>query len=586
MASKNNSRAGKSGRGVWQPFIVLIRKAGLPYISILVVIIFSVLDSAIHLFIPDATARVMAGDFSSAAILTMLGILLLQAVSLALREFSRSVARAKVTLRFRKFMVEKTLSLPVPYYDKNMADQLISRTTLDTTMLSDFFGSSIPYIPATVYSFVGTFVILFTYNWRLIVLEAVIVPVVLLITILSGKIRYTWNNRIQGAVADLSAYLSGILVNVPLVKVFVKEKAEEKRGQDSIHHLYQTRRKFVLFSSIVTFLTSLEGLIQSLLVIIGGAYLINAGHIDLQIWIAFYLYSSSLLGGISSILQNWESVKAAQGAARRISEVAVEDNEDLGGEEAFPGQAGDISFDKVAFRYDTDMVLDQVSFTIPAGKTTALVGASGAGKSTVFALLERFYIPESGSIVMNGRDIREYRVTDWRRAVGYVPQDSAMFSGTVRYNMTYGLDHEVTEEQLIQAAKDANIYDFIQSLDKGFDTDMGERGMKFSGGQRQRVAIARALLKDPKILLLDEATSNLDPESKAEVEQALKRLKAGRTTVVVSHTISSIQDADQIVLLEDGTVSGCACHEELMRDHAFYRKLNALQGGEATIGVV
>ena len=584
---ENNKRKSKRTKsGPWRPFLELIKKAGLPYIAILVVILFSVLNSAVNLLLPDATARVMAGDFSSAAILTMLGILLIQAVSLALREFSRSVARAKVTLRFREYMIKKTLSLPLAYYDKNMADQLISRTTLDTTMLSDFFGSSIPYIPATLYSFIGTFVILFSYNWRLIVLEAVIVPVVFLITILSGRIRYTWNNRIQGAIANLSAYLSGILVNIPLVKVFVKEKAEDQRGQDRINGLYHTRRKFVLFSGIVSFLTSLEGLIQSLLTIVGGAYLINAGYIDLEIWIAFYLYSSSLLGGISSLLQNWETVKAAQGAACRISEVAMENDEDQGGTEMFPKQAGNLSFNQVTFRYDTDPALDHVSFTIPAGRTTALVGPSGAGKSTIFALLERFYVPESGTITMDGRDIQEYNMTDWRRAVGYVSQDSSMFSGTIRFNMTYGLDHEVTEDELIQAAKDAQIYDFIQSLENGFDTDTGERGDKLSGGQRQRIAIARALLKNPKILLLDEATSDLDPVSKSQVEQAIERLKEGRTTIVVSHSIRSIQNADQIIVLKDGAVDAAGNHDSLMKNCGLYQRLNAVQNGIAAVNTV
>ena len=267
-----------------------------------------------------------------------------------------------------------------------------------------------------------------------------------------------------------------------------------------------------------------------------------------------------------------------------MAEVAVEAGEDKGGDAEMPGQPADLCFENVTFRYDQDIVLKNVSFTIPAGKTTALVGPSGAGKSTIFGLLERFYDPESGRVSLGGVDAREFKKSAWRQAIGYVPQSSPMFSGTIRSNMTYGLGRTFSDEELIRAARDANIYDFIASCEDGFDTNVGERGSKLSGGQRQRIAIARALLKDPKILLLDEATSSLDPQARDEVERALERLKAGRITVIVAHEIKSIESADQIVVLSDGAVSGAGSDGELMGSNQLYRNLKNLQSSQAVLG--
>ena len=256
----------------------------------------------------------------------------------------------------------------------------------------------------------------------------------------------------------------------------------------------------------------------------------------------------------------------------------------MGGGRTVPSQPGDLKFENVTFRYDTDTVLKNVSFTLPAGKTTALVGPSGAGKSTIFGLLERFYDPESGRVTLGGVDAKEFHKSSWRQAIGYVPQSSPLFSGTIRSNMTYGLDRTFTDEELARAAKDANIYEFILSCDNVFDTDVGERGCKLSGGQRQRIAIARALLKDPQILLMDEATSSLDPEARSEVEKAMERLKEGRTTVIVAHEIRSIEDADQIVVLSGGEVNGIGSAGQLASNNALYRRLKDLQDGTAVLG--
>ncbi len=584
MQAKPSSTAKKRRLGEWKPFFTLVTSVKLPWHWIIPVILVYIFKGQLNLIVPDATAKVMAGDISMGAILYMVVCLFLGALLTSITQNVSSVCTARIEMSFQEFMMKKTMSLPMPFYDRNMANRLITRVTSDSILVSELIAYGLPYLVQFTWTFIGTFMILFSYNWRLVVLEAIMLPIVLLVSFLKGRLGFAQNNQIQTKVAELAGYLSETLVNIPLVKVFVKEKTEEKKGQESINGIYKTKKKFMYLSSMVSFLGSAQGIIQTTVVVLGGAALVRAGHITLEQWIAFYVFSSTLLNSFDAMIAQIVRIKAAQGASRRMAEVSVEKSEDQGGSKTVSDQAHALAFENVTFRYDKDVVLKNVSFTVPAGKTTALVGPSGAGKSTIFGLLERFYIPESGKITLDGQEAKEYDLTSWRQAIGYVPQSSPLFSGTIRSNMTYGVNREVTEAELIRAAKDADIYEFIQSLPDGFDSDVGEQGGKLSGGQRQRVAIARALLKDPKILLLDEATSSLDPEAKDEVEKAMERLKKGRTTVVIAHELKSVENADQIIVVSDGTINGAGSHERLMRENKLYRSLKELQSGEAVLG--
>ena len=565
--------------GEWKPFFTLVTSVKLPWHWIIPVILIYIFKGQLNLIVPDATAKVMAGDVSMSAILYMVACMFLGALLTSVTQNVSSVCSARIDMSFQEFMMKKTMSLPMPFYDRNMANRLITRVTSDSTLVSELIAYGLPYLVQYTWTFIGTFIILFSYNWRLVALEAIILPIAILISYLKGRLGFAQNNQIQGRIAELAGYLSEVLVNIPLVKVFVKEKKEERKGQEAIDGIYKTKKKFMYLSSAVSFLSSAEGLVQTGIVVLGGAALVRAGHITLEQWMAFYMFAQTLLRGFESMIAQIVRIKSAQGASRRMSEVSVEKSEDQGGNLKMPQQAAGIAFENVTFRYDKDVVLRNISFTVPAGKTTALVGPSGAGKSTIFGLVERFYIPESGKITLDGKEARDYDLAGWRQAIGYVPQSSPMFSGTIRSNMTYGLGRTPSEEELVKAAKDANIYDFIQSSENGFDTDVGERGAKLSGGQRQRVAIARALLKDPKLLLLDEATSSLDPESKYEVEKAMERLKVGRTTLIVAHDLKSVENADQIIVVSDGAVNGSGSHEQLMRENKLYRSLKELQNG-------
>ncbi len=486
-----------------------------------------------------------------------------------------SIANYKVDLNFQRFVLKKIMRLPVAFYDKNKADELISRTTDDTTTMRSFLVQDLLAIPSNIYTLVGILATLFLNDWRLVILGLLMSALTFVVPIITARISFRWNDLMQGKLSGLTGYLAEGLQNIPLTKVFVQEAREIGKGLKVIKELYDTRVKYLFINSGLGVLSSAQEMVSLLLNVLGGVYLINAGYITLDMWIAFYMYASSLTGAIAALFpQLWVSIKGVQGSTRRISEIAAEPDETKGGSLDLRTQGGDIAFDHVSFSYaDGPEVLQDLSFTIPQGKTTAIIGRSGEGKSTLYGLLERFYQPNNGQITVGGQDIDAYNMHTWRKAVGYVSQNTNLLSGTVRDNIVYGVDRDVGQEEIENVARLANAYDFIQELENGFDTEVGLNGSKLSGGQRQRICIARELLKDPALLLLDEATSSLDMEAEYQVTQALNRLREGRTTLMVSHRLRSVTDADQIVYLADHKVAGTGTHESLLKENVSYRNL-------------
>ena len=281
---------------------------------------------------------------------------------------------------------------------------------------------------------------------------------------------------------------------------------------------------------------------------------------------------------ITAITMFVTQLQKARGATGSI--IAILDEPD---EESVPGlpvpdERQRIDVSDLRFGYaKAEPVIQGVSFALEPGTVTALVGPSGGGKTTVFSLLERFYAPDAGTIRLGGVPIESFALAEWRRRIGYVPQDSPLLSGTIRENLVYGVDRSVPEEEIVEAAKSAYAHEFIMALPAGYDTDVGERGVKLSGGQRQRIAIARALMRDPALLMLDEATSSLDSSSEMAVQKALSNLMRGRTTLVIAHRLSTVIDADQILFLEKGLITGRGTHGELLVSHPLYRSFAAQQ---------
>lgn len=562
---------------IWRPFLKLIVKVKLPYLWISLSVIAALSKTKLSLLFPQYTQKIMSGDISKTTVIIAAAVVLGQAMLTSVWQFIGRVASSKVSLSFRKFIWKQLVHLPVPFYDKNMPREMISRTTDDTTKLSDFFAFDIGNIISSLYQLVGTFVILFNYNWRLAAAEAIIIPLIYLIGIINGRISFKWNNRIQMSLAKLTEFLSETLLNIPLVKAFVKENVELKRGEECINKLYKTKFQYNCISSVLGLSIVLTNVLQTIIVIVLGIYLISKKIITIDVWVAFYMYAQGLLASLTVVMNTWKSLKTYQGAVRRITEIAAEPGEKYKSLLHYKKENSDICFEDVTFKYSQKSILENLNFSIPNGKITAIVGPSGVGKTTIFNLIERFYEPDLGKIKIGNKLIKDYNLLEWRKTFGYVSQDSKLFSGTIRENIIYGIDRKVSEEEIIRAADAAFALGFITAFKNGFDTEVGEGGCKLSGGQRQRIAIARAILKKPEYLLLDEATSSLDAESEYMVGKALNDLTAGRTTIIIAHRLSTIEKADQIIILDNKKISGVGIHKSLLENNKVYRQLIEIQ---------
>lgn len=292
---------------------------------------------------------------------------------------------------------------------------------------------------------------------------------------------------------------------------------------------------------------------------------------------AFYLYSTNLSGSVDTMMTIWNDLKTAQGAMRRISELACEEEDPYNEGEAFKSNGEDIHFQNVCFQYEDSPVLENLSFTIPHGKVTAIVGMSGAGKSTVMNLLERFYVPTSGEITYGDKDISDFTLRSWRKAVGYVAQDASLLDGTVRENLLYTLDAPLSDDELMSKLHEVGMDELPNELEDGLDTEVGEGGCNLSGGQRQRICIARMLINPPEIILLDEVTSSLDACAEENANRALHTLLNGRTVIMVTHKIQSAQNTDQIILLQNGNVAESGTYAELMEGNSLFRAMRENQ---------
>lgn len=586
MDTQENKNSLKEPKREWRTFFKLlytiVRSVKMPWFWLVLVLILNLFGAQLTLMLPSASQRILAGDISMGAILFLIVIIFLQAVLSGVKTVIDSVASGKVVLSFQTFMLQKVMRLPLPFYDKNMADRLISRTIDDTAQLSGFLSSSLPAVPSQLYTLVGSIAILFSYDWRLVALTTLIIPTMFVIGFVRGRINFTWNVRIRSRVAELSGYLAETLYNIPLTKVFVQEYREKRKGKEAIDELYQANKRYVVARNGMYMVGSLNAQLQILICILGGAYLIRKGYITFDIWLAFFMYLYTILDVVGFFPNLWDYAKSAQGISRRIAEIAAVENESVGGSRTLNEESGDIVFEHVSFSYGDQEVLKDMTFTIPQGKTTAVIGRSGEGKSTLFGLMERFYQPDEGKITVNGSNIEEYNLKSWRQSIGYVSQNTSLLSGTVRDNITYGVERQVSQEEIETVARNANAYDFIMELEEGFDTEVGPSGSKLSGGQRQRICIARELLKNPKLLLLDEATSSLDMEAEYQVTQALEKLCKGRTTLVVSHRLSSVVNADQIIYLENHRISGMGSHNVLIKENPSYQELVRTHLGSAS----
>lgn len=511
-------------------------------------------------------------------IVLLVAAFLVQTVAGGISIYMLSRAGHRIVAGIRDKLWSKLLVMPVSYYDNSQTGELTSRMTNDTGVVRGLITEHLSGSLNGVISMIGSIVILLLMDWKMTLVMLVAIPVTVVIMAPLGRQMFKISKGMQDETARFTSVLNQVLSEIRLVKSSNAERREYENGKEGITNLF---RFGVREGKVQAFITPVMMLVMMGLVVtlIGyGGVRVSSGLMTAGELVAFLLYLFQIVMPATQITQFFTQFQKAMGATERIVAALQADEEDAESGHEVPSADRPISLDRVAFAYKPgEPVLRDVSFTIEPGKVTAIVGPSGGGKTTLFSLLERYYSPQSGAIRFGSESIADLSLEQWRRRIGYVSQDSPIIAGTIRDNICYGTDREIQAEEVEHAAAMAYADTFIRELPDGYETEVGERGIKLSGGQRQRIAIARALLRDPSLLMLDEATSSLDSKSELAVQQALNNLMEGRTTLVIAHRLSTVVDADRIVFIEKGVVTGIGSHEELVGSHPMYREFAANQ---------
>ncbi len=512
-------------------------------------------------------------------VLVLVGLFVARGVSGGVQSYLMARVGERVVLRIRRMLYDHLTCLDPSFYDDRRVGELLSRVMNDVTFVQSVVTSDLAALLTNSLTFLGALAILVWRNWRLTALIVLVVPPLVLLARLYGRRMHRLSIRVQDRMADASAAVEESLGAIRLVQSFVREPYERARFKKAASGIYDAAlgraRSQAVFGSTISVLTF--GVLA--VVLWFGGREVLAGRLQVGDLVAFVVYSGMMATSASGLVSLYGRLSGALGASRRVFELldrppAVADRVGAGTLDAV---AGRVTFENVRFAYDRgDEVLKGIDLEIAPGETLALVGPSGAGKSTLMHLIARFYDPVSGRLLVDGVDVREVTLASLRAQVGLVPQEVVLFNATVAVNLRYGrLD--ATDDEVEAAARAANAHDFIARLPDGYQTLVGERGVRVSAGERQRIAIARALLKDPRILLLDEATSSLDSESEELVQKALERLMAGRTTIAIAHRLSTVRSVDRIAVVDGGRIVELGTHEALRRRGGLYSRLCALQ---------
>ena len=506
----------------------------------------------------------------------LLGVYVLKAICLYIVGYYGHLVGVRMQADMRRDLFDKYERLPFSYFDDHKTGDLLSRLTSDLFDVSELAHHGPENLFLSILMLVGSFIILSVIDLTLTLIMFGIIPFIILFTVLSRKRMKRAMRASRKKMSEINSTLENSITGVRETKAYAAEAYECGRFDEANEGFARHRREAMfslgLYDSVMQLLSDLLYLV---IIFVGGVFLYN-GRITLDEFAAFILYISMFLNPIHRFVSLFEQLEEGMSGFSRFSEIMDEPEEVDTGNTVISDVVGEVAFDNVSFSYDSEdadrPVISNLNLNIRAGKTVALVGPSGSGKTTLCSLIPRFYNISSGKITLDGVDVRDITLESLRSNIGIVSQSVFLFDGTVRENIAYGRP-DATDGEVELAAKRANIHDFITTLEQGYDTWVGERGVKLSGGQRQRVAIARVFLKNPKLLILDEATSALDNATEMQIQAALEELSAGRTVIVVAHRLSTVKGADEIVVLSDEGIVERGSHDELIALDGEYKKL-------------
>ena len=551
-----------------------------------------IVSSVATLAVPFALRRMIDFGFSTesggaidAYFLAMAAVVVVIALAAATRYYLVTTLGERVVADLRRDVFAHLIGLDAAFYDRARTGELVSRLTADTTQIKAAFGASASIALRNLFMFVGATALMVYTSPKLSALVLVAIPVIAAPLIASGRIVRRRSRHAQDTLADATAFASESLGAVRTMQAFGAQESSGARFARVVESAYAAARETAVTRAILIAVAVSLAFCSVVFVLWLGAHDVLAGRMTAGLLSQFVLFAVLAATSLGELSQVWSEAAAAAGAAGRISELLsvapriVAPIKPL----AMPPPRGAIAFERVSFAYEgapDARVIDDLSFSIRPGERVALVGVSGAGKSTVFQLVMRFYDCLEGRVLVDGVDVKTVDPRDLRARIAPVPQDPSIFGGTVSENIAYGRE-DASEESIEAAALRAAADGFIRELVDGYATELGERGVTLSGGQRQRLAIARAILKDAPILLLDEATSALDAHNEAQVQAALDDVMTGRTTLVIAHRLATVQKADRILVMEAGRIVEEGTHPDLVAKGGVYARLANLQFGQA-----
>ena len=575
--SHDSIRADKT-KFSFKEFLGLIKMTEPNYLLLGIGMIFLVISSSIQVYVPKLASS-LVNNFQKGVDYSLLGkvvgLFIFSALVSALGGTILGIFGENVIQNMRKRLWNKLTILKVSYFDSVKAGEISSRVVNDTNQVKQLLAVTFPQTVASVITVIGTVYMMIKMDWHMSLAMVIAVPVVILCMIPVMAFGSKVSHIRQDAMSQFNGLATETLSEIRLVKTSNAESQAQVRAANEVDRLFNVCKKEAIFDAsmqpimMMVFMSMVFGLLAY------GMHRIAIGVMTIGTLMSFLMYLFNLIGAMPIIATLFSEVAKAAGSTRRVQELLSREPEDFESGQDIDLSEKTLSVKNVKFSYEDapeEPILTDISFTAQPNQVIAFAGPSGGGKSTIFSLIERFYEPTEGQIKFGDIDIKDIKLSDYRRQIGFVSQDSAIMAGTIRDNLTYGLAENFSDEQLWDVLELAYARKFVEEMPDKLNTEVGERGVKISGGQRQRIAIARAFLRNPKILMLDEATASLDSESEMKVQEALSNLMKGRTTLVIAHRLSTIVDADSIYFVEKGKVTGSGKHDELVSKHKTYAK--------------